>query len=541
MTSAHDVEAVRAAEQAAAAGLPGGLATLVERASAALAGVVGSELRAVAGRVYGSRAVLLVGSGTNGGDALHAGALLARRGASVTALLAADRSHEPRAHGPGLAALRAAGGRVVEDGAGEVGLAAVAAADIVVDGLLGVGGRPGLRGAAAALAGAAERSSARVVAVDVPSGVDVTTGALPSAPTSASASGSASGAASGSGAASEAATGGEGSGTAAAVRADVTVTFGTAKPALLLPPASALAGRVVVAPIGLGDLGDPVVERLGVREIADLWPRPDGESDKYSRGVLGVVAGGATFPGAAVLSTGAAVRAGAGMVRYLGPTPPTDLVRSRWPEVVPGPGRVQAWLLGPGVDPDDEGQGEHVREALAQDVPCVVDAGALPALVTALDEGERGSGGTLVVPHAGELARLLGLLGHDCTRADVQERPLEHARRAADASGVVVLLKGSTTLVVDPEGEGGGPRPPVRAQADGTPWLATAGSGDVLAGVVGALAALGLAPRDAGAVGAAVHGLAAHAASGGGPLHAEAVLHALPEVLTALLVDVPRG
>ncbi|MEJ5889221.1 NAD(P)H-hydrate dehydratase [Pseudokineococcus marinus] len=520
MTSAHDVEAVRAAEQAAAAGLPGGLVTLVERASAALAGVVGSELRAAAGRVYGSRAVLLVGSGTNGGDALHAGALLARRGAAVTALLAAER-----AHGPGLAALRAAGGRVVEDGAGEVGLAAVAGADVVVDGLLGVGGRPGLRGAAAALAGAAARSSARVVAVDVPSGVDVTTGALPPASAPAPA----------------AASGGGGSGTAAAVRADVTVTFGTAKPALLLPPASALAGRVVVAPIGLGDLGEPVVERLGARELAALWPRPDGESDKYSRGVLGVVAGGATFTGAAVLSTGAAVRAGAGMVRYLGPTPPTDLVRARWPEVVPGPGRVQAWLLGPGVDPDDEGQGEHVREALAQDVPCVVDAGALPALVTALEEGERGSAGTLVVPHAGELVRFLGLLGHDCTRADVQARPLEHARRAVDASGVVVLLKGSTTLVVDPDGEGGGPRPPVRAQADGTPWLATAGSGDVLAGVVGALAALGLAPRDAGAVGAAVHGLAAHAASGGGPLHAEAVLHALPEVLTALLVDVPRG
>ncbi|WP_299037150.1 bifunctional ADP-dependent NAD(P)H-hydrate dehydratase/NAD(P)H-hydrate epimerase [uncultured Pseudokineococcus sp.] len=509
MTSAHAVDAVRAAEESAAADLPEGLATLVGRASAALARVVGGQLRDVAGSVYGARLVLLVGSGTNGGDALHAGALLARRGAAVTALLAAGR-----AHGPGLVALRAAGGRVLEDGAGARGRAAVAGADVVVDGLLGVGGRPGLAGDAAALAGAAARARARVVAVDVPSGVDVTTGAVPP----------------------PAEPGG-----ASAVRADVTVTFGTAKPCLLLPPASALAGRVVVAPIGLAedDLGDPVVERLGAAELAARWPRPHGESDKYSRGVLGVVAGGATYTGAAVLSTGAAVRAGAGMVRYLGPVPPTDLVRARWPEVVPGPGRVQAWLLGPGVDPDDEGQGEHVREALAQDVPCVVDAGALPALVTALDEGERGTGSTLVVPHAGELVRFLGLLGHECDREDVVARPLELAQRAADLSGVVVLLKGSTTLVVAPGTDGS--RLPVRAQADGTPWLATAGSGDVLAGVVGALAALGLAARDAGSLGAAVHGLAAHAASGGGPLHAEAVLHALPEVVTALLEDVPRA
>jgi len=508
VTTAHDVEAVRAAEHAAAADLPEGLTTLVGRASAALAHVVTQQLRGACGRVYGSRLVLLVGSGTNGGDALHAGALLARRGAAVTALLASER-----AHAPGLAALRAAGGRVVEDGAGERGLAAVAGADVVVDGLLGVGGRPGLEGAASALAGAAARSGAVVVAVDVPSGVDVTTGALPPPA--------------------------EGAG-ASAVRADVTVTFGTAKPCLLLPPASALAGRVVVAPIGLAadDLGAPVVERLGAAGLAARWPRPDGESDKYSRGVLGVVAGGALYTGAAVLSTGAAVRAGAGMVRYLGPPPPTDLVRARWPEVVPGPGRVQAWLLGPGVDPDDEGQGEHVREALAQDVPCVVDAGALPALVHALEEGERGAAGTLVVPHAGELVRFLGLLGHECTREEVQARPLEHARRAADLSGVVVLLKGSTTLVVAPGTDAS--RAPVRAQADGTPWLATAGSGDVLAGVVGALAALGLDERDAGSVGSAVHGLAAHAASGGGPLHAEAVLHALPEVVTALLEDVPR-
>jgi len=511
---AHAADVVRTAEEAVAADLADGLATLVARASAALARVVGQELRDVAGRVYGGAVVLLVGGGTNGGDALHAGALLAARGAAVTALLAT-----PSAHAPGLAALRRAGGRVLAEdaAAGAEGRAAVGAADVVVDGLLGTGGRPGLRGTAAVLAGAVAAAGARVVAVDVPSGTDVGSGAVP------------------------AATGGTaGAPSAPCVRADVTVALGTAKPTLLLPPAAALAGRVVVAGIGLraADLGAPAVERLGAADVAARWPRPTATSDKYSRGVVGVVAGGATYTGAAVLATGAATRAGAGMVRYLGPARPTDLVRARWPEVVPGPGRVQAWVLGPGVDPDDEEQGGHVRAALAEDVPCVVDAGALPALVTALADGARGDGPTLLLPHAGELARLLGQLGTPCGRDDVEARPLEHARRAADATGAVVLLKGGTTLVVPP-GQAGPGAAPVRSQADGTPWLATAGSGDVLAGVVGVLAAAGLDVADAGALGAAVHGLAGSAASAGGPLHAEAVVAALPEVLTALLEDVP--
>lgn len=506
MIAAHDVEAVRRAEAAVAEGLPEGEATLIARASSALARTVARELRSGAGRVYGASVVLLVGSGTNGGDALHAGALLAGRGAAVTALLTGGQAHEP-----GLAALRRAGGRVLpeDEASGDPGTAVLAGADVVVDGMLGTGGRPGLRGTAARLAAALREGRARVVAVDVPSGTDVATGALPEP--------------------------GEGESEPPAVRADVTVAFGTAKPSLLLPPAAGLAGRVEVADIGLRreDLGVPTVERLEAADLAALWPVPTSSTDKYSRGVLGVVAGGASYTGAAVMATGAAVRSGAGMVRYLGPKPPTDLVRARWPEVVPGEGRVQAWLLGPGVDPDDAGQAEHVDSALAQDVPCVVDAGALPALAHALQDDARGDGGTLVVPHAGELSRFLGLLGHDVDRSAVEARPLEAARRAADDSGVTVLLKGATTVVVEPGTDGGAGR--VRSQQDGPPWLATAGSGDVLAGVVGALAALGLELLDAASVGTAVHGLAAAAASGGGPLHAEAVLHAVPDVVAALL------
>lgn len=478
---AYGVEAVRRAEESASTGGPEGV--LMQRAAAGLARVVAGELRRTTGGVYGRRVVLLVGPGDNGGDALWAGARLARRGARVDAVLAAERAHVD-----GLAALRDAGGRVSDAGSGAA-TDLLAGADLVVDGLFGIGSRPGLGGDFAELVRQLP-TSALVVAVDLPSGVDPDTGELPGPH----------------------------------VRADVTVTFGAAKPCLLLPPASAAAGRVVVVDIGLdGDeLGDPSVERLGATAAGGLWPVPGPDDDKYSRGVLGVVAGGPGYTGAAVLATGAAVATGAGMVRYLGPSGPTDLVRARWPEVVPGPGRVQAWLLGPGVDPDDDGQRAHVEAALATDQPCVVDAGALAMLP------HRRTAPTLLTPHAGELARLLRSYGEPTERADVQTRPLHHARRAARLTGATVLLKGATTLVVGPDGT-------TRAQPDGPHWLATAGSGDVLAGIAGALLAAGLEPLDAGSVAVVVHGLAGSHACAGGPTSASAVLLAIPAAVAGLL------
>ncbi|SDQ13641.1 bifunctional ADP-dependent NAD(P)H-hydrate dehydratase/NAD(P)H-hydrate epimerase [Quadrisphaera sp. DSM 44207] len=509
MTTARLVAAVRSAEAASGVGDP----VLMGRAASALAAVVADVLRgrvdgsgAVSGRVYGSRVVLLVGGGSNGGDALLAGALLAGRGAAVTALLAAEHASE-RA----LGAFRSAGGRVVAaaDASSALVAGALAGADAVVDGLLGAGGRPGLAPSAAALV-AAVPPRAPVVAVDLPSGVDPDTGEVPP--------------------------------DGRHVVADATVAFGAAKPALLLPPAAPAAGRVVVAPIGLRlpapQPGELVVERLGAAAAAALWPVPQGASDKYSRGVVGVVAGGEAYTGAAVLCVGAAVRAGAGMVRYLGPPRPTELVRQRWPEAVPGPGRVQAWVAGPGVDPQDGDQAPAVHRALdaavEEGLPCLLDAGALPALLErVLDDGPLRAP-LLLTPHAGELARLLSALDAEdggtgpVTREEVAARPLRCARAAAEATGATVLLKGAATLVVAPGGR-------VRSQADAPAWLASAGAGDVLAGVAGALLAAGLAPLDAGALAAAVHGRAALAASGGGPLHAEVVAAALPGVVAHLL------
>ncbi len=479
MLTAHDVATIRAAEQAAREQLPPG--TLMDRAAAALAAAVRRVLARTGRPAYGRRVVVLVGPGDNGGDALLAGALLARRGARVDALLVAGRAHER-----GLAALRASGG-----GVGAEPAAALAAADVVVDGMLGIGGRPGLQGAAVALVRALDALPQRppVVAVDLPSGLDAASGTL----------------------------------TGSHLRADLTVTFGTRKPCLLLPPAAAAAGEVELAELGVDFGPGHEVERLEADELARLWPVPGAHDDKYRRGVVGVVAGGPTYTGAALLCTGAAVRSGAGMVRYVGPGAATDLVRAHWPEVVPGAGRVQAWVLGPGLDADaQDGQRAATEQALAGDLPCVVDAGALAAV----RPGRFAP--TLLTPHAGELARLLSALDRPTERPDVEADPAAHVRRAAEVTGVTVLLKGSVTLVA-------APGRPLRSCPEGPAWLATAGSGDVLAGIAGTLLATGLDPLDAGPLAVAAHGRAGVIASGGGPVSAGTLLAAVPDAVRSLL------
>jgi hydroxyethylthiazole kinase-like uncharacterized protein yjeF len=479
---AWSVEAIRSAEDDLLARTPDG--ALMQRAAAGLAAVCLRELEQRRGRAAGASAVLLVGAGNNGGDALWAGARLARRGVRVTAIaLATD------VHAAGAAALRAAGGRLADPTIGAQHL--LRAAGLVVDGIVGLGGSPGLREPAASLVASlpppGTPGAAPVVAVDLPSGVDPDTGATP----------------------------------AAHVTADVTVTFGARKPCLLLPPADRAAGRVEVVDIGLlpglEAGGNPAVERLTDAGAAALWPVPSPGDDKYRRGVVGVVAGSSAYTGAAVLCVGGALRAGAGMVRYVGPEHAAEHVRRTWPEVVVGAGRVQAYVLGSGVDPDaDDGQAAAIRDALGSGLPCVVDAGAL-ALLGAEPDLRRSLGvQTVLTPHAGELARLLS--------AGVRE--------LADATGATVLLKGSTTLVVP--GDGG----PVRSVRRAPAWLATAGAGDVLAGVLGALLGAGLAPGDAGALAADVHGRAAAVAAGpdpGGPILAGDVASAVPGAVRALL------
>ncbi|MEU9084644.1 NAD(P)H-hydrate epimerase [Streptomyces sp. NPDC048357] len=453
MRTAYSVETVRAAERELMARLPEG--ALMQRAAAGLAAVCAGLL----GRVYGSRVVLLVGSGDNGGDALYAGARLARRGAAVTAV----PMDPERMHAGGLAALRTAGGRVEE--------AVPQRADLVLDGLLGIGGRGGLRPAAAALVDGIP-PGVPVVAVDLPSGVDADTGEV----------------------------------AGPAVTADVTVTFGAYKPGLLIDPGASRAGVVRLVDIGL-ELPSPQVEALQHADVAGLLPAPTAASDKYRRGVVGIAAGSAQYPGAAVLAVAGALRGGAGAVRYVGPA--AEAVLARYPETLIGPGRVQAWVVGPGLG---EGRAGEVADLLAGDVPVLVDADGLRGLDA--DVLRARTAPTLLTPHAGEAAALLGV-----SRDSVEAGRLGAARRLAAAYGATVLLKGSTTLVAS-----GGCA--VRVNPTGSPWLATAGSGDVLSGLAGSLLAAGLSGVDAGAVAAYLHGLAARLT--GGPLLAHQVAEALP-------------
>ncbi|PRY00019.1 NAD(P)H-hydrate dehydratase [Allonocardiopsis opalescens] len=489
MREAHSVPAVRAAEAALMARLPDG--ALMARAAAGLAVVCARALP----RVYGARVVLLVGGGDNGGDALYAGARLAGRGARVVALAAGSRIHQG-----GLAALRRAGGVLGTDPA------EIDRADLVVDGLLGIGGRGGLREPHRELAERANAAAAAVVAVDLPSGVDAGTGAV------------------------------EG----AAVRADITVTFGTHKPGLLIDPGAAFAGVVEFVDIGLGpELGPPEVVAAQASDIAALLPRPSAESDKYRRGVLGLVAGSTRYPGAAVLAVGGALRGGAGMVRFVSAAGAVDHVLSRWPEAVttvldpeaPDPraaGRVQAWAVGPGA-----GTGEQAVRTLAAVLsgsePVLVDADGLSCLAARPELVRDREAPTLLTPHAGELTRLLAAAGTETEPARVAAHRLDHARRAADAYGCTVLLKGSTTVIAGP-GESG----PAAVNTTGTPWLATAGSGDVLSGLIGAQLAGGLGPHDAAVAGAYLHGLAARIAAEGAPISAADLITALPGAFRAV-------
>ncbi len=505
MRDAYQVDAVRVAERALMEIVPDG--TLMGRAAAGLASVCAALLRREPGYVYGTRVVVLAGSGDNGGDALYAGALLARRGVAVTAIAAGSRAHPG-----GAAALRAAGGRVIADVAAAAG--PVSDADLITDGLLGIGGRGGLREPFAGLARQAEqarRAGATVVAVDLPSGIDADTGAVDGP----------------------------------AVQADVTVTFGVIKPGLLIDPGAGHAGAVELVDIGLRPylLQEPCARAPQRDDVRELLPRPGAESDKYRRGVLGLLAGSDRFTGAVLLCAGGAVHGGAGMVRVVTADVAAILVRQQWPETVVtvhpdegdwdllgSVGRVQAWVAGPGMGTGPDAVA-RLAAILGTDLPVLVDADGLTILsqVPGLLPRPTGRAPTLITPHAGELARLLGT-----DPASVEARRLEHARRAAAQLGVTVLLKGSTTVIAPPRG-------PVFVNPTGTPWLATAGSGDVLSGLAGALLAQGLPPAQAGLAGAYLHGLAgrlAAAAEPGGPgeapIGASDLVRALPAAFRGL-------
>lgn len=465
----YTADAIRAAEAPLLAALPQG--ALMRRAAYGLATAIATQLRRRTGGVTGRRICAVVGSGDNGGDALWAAAFLRRRGAHATAVLLAPEHTHPAA----LRAFRQAGGRVTQS--------VPAATDLVIDGVIGISGRGALRPDAAAVFAA---TAAPVIAVDIPSGIDVHTGADDGPH----------------------------------VNAAVTVTFGGLKPVHAL----ADCGHVELIDIGL-DLAPGELLGFEAADVAARWPIPGPRDDKYTQGVTGVLAGSATYPGAAILSTGAAVAATSGMVRYAG-SAAHDVV-NQWPEVIATPdtgsvGRVQAWVVGPGLG-TDENAAAALRFALSSDLPVIVDADALTLLAAAPALVAGRTAPTVLTPHAGEYKRLAG--------TDVGADRVGAARTLAETLGATVLLKGNVTVIAGPDRTYLNPA--------GQSWAATAGSGDVLSGVIGALLAHGIPAAEAAAMAAFVHARAAALAAadpgpGNAPTSAGGILAHLRTAIASL-------
>ncbi|BDX34063.1 bifunctional NAD(P)H-hydrate repair enzyme Nnr [Mycobacterium antarcticum] len=444
----YTADVIREAEAPLLASLPDG--ALMRRAAYGLAGAISRELHFRTGAIAGRRVCAVIGSGDNGGDALWAATLLRRRGVTASAIVL----NPERVHRAGLAAFTRSGGRVVET--------LPPATDLVIDGVVGISATGSLRPDAAAVFADVEAAGVPVVAVDLPSGVDVHTGTTDGPH----------------------------------VTAALTVTFGGRKPVHALGD----CGRVELVDIGL-ELPGSELREMDSSDVRTRWPLPGVRDDKYTQGVTGVMAGSSTYPGAAILCTGAAVAATSGMVRYAG-TAAAEVV-SHWPEVIAtrganAAGRVQAWVVGPGLGTDEAGAAA-LWFALSTDLPVIVDADALTILAAHPDVLAGRTAPTVLTPHAGEFARLAGHPpGDDRVGA---------TRRLAEAFGATVLLKGNVTIVAQPDG-------PVYLNRAGQSWAATAGSGDVLSGVIGALLASGLPPAEAAASAAFVHARAAGLAAG---------------------------
>lgn len=428
------------------AALPEG--ALMQRASFGLATTCTRLLSEVRGRVVGARVCILAGSGGNGGDALWAGALLATRGCDVRILRLGERLHEA-----GVSAALRAGARLVDS--------VTADCDLVLDGIVGIGGRGPLRPHAVQAVAQAMRSGALIVAVDVPSGVDADTGLACDG----------------------------------AVMADVTVTFGCLKPGVMLNPQH--SGHVEVIDIGLGK-HDASVYVMQAGDVAPFVPGPYVADYKYSRGVAGVAAGSVQYPGAGVLCVLGARHADIGMVHLLDRRDGVAAtVVAHCPDVVVDgsdpveQGRVDAWACGPGFSgaADDE---SAVLAVLEVDRPVVLDAGALSVLArspevrtAAIARADRGAF-TLVTPHEGEFARLASAVD---AVTPAQAGRLAAACDLATRLRCTVLLKGPGTVIAAADGQ-------AWIDAEGTEALGTAGSGDVLTGILVAVLAGAWARND---------------------------------------------
>ena len=467
---------------------------LMERAGTAVAHAAAEWLTNPRGR----RTLVLAGKGNNGGDALIAARVLqGQYGAAPQIYLAADRGGDPL-----LAWARNAGAPIAVHGAGSTDRlrAWLGAADVVIDGLLGIGGRLPLSGAIAEIlevCRAVRPAGQRRIAVDVPTGVQADTGQADER----------------------------------AFRADLTLATGPAKLGLFLHPGAALAGRVRPLDIGMAAPSGGL-SRAEALDVAQLLPARPDDSHKGTYGKVLVIAGSRRYVGAAYLAGAAAVRAGAGLVTLAIPAAVQPALAARSVETTylplpddpaaPGcltPGHLgplleamaqyDAIVVGPGIGPEPATRrlvlllAEHLAAQRMGDPPrgapppALFDADGLNALAAAREWPQPEASRWVLTPHPGEMGRLTGKQ----TR-EVQADRLGVARDAAAAWGQIVVLKGAPSIAAAPDGH-------AYLNAFANAALASAGSGDVLSGVVGGLLAQGCAPRDAAVAGSYVHGLAA--------------------------------
>jgi hydroxyethylthiazole kinase-like uncharacterized protein yjeF len=276
------------------------------------------------------------------------------------------------------------------------------------------------------------------------------------------------------------------------------------------------------------------VKKWSAKDAARCIITPSDLDHKYSRGVLGLITGSAQFPGAAVLTTAAASATGIGMVRFHSSSGLAHLVLHSTPSAVVQPGKVAAWLVGSGIDAKKYSdlttwlRHRWFKLVRLQSVPTVLDAGAL-YLAGSLEQP------TVITPHSGELSTLLSARGVQVSAEAIEGDPKKWVQIAADTLGVTVLLKGATTYVANDQ---------LLIQLPvATPWLATAGSGDVLAGILGALVATNAIEilndynhlAHVAATASFIHAQAAARASNGGPINAEAIIEVVPNTIAQLL------
>lgn len=437
------------------------------------------------------RILVLVGAGNNGGDGLYAAAYLCRRGYPVVVLPTSDKLH-PRAR---QAALRAGvrfwsalNPESVPETLGRIRNWQPAG---LIDAIIGIGARPPLREPAASLVRGlnAWRETTSpgvfpvVVACDHPSGIDLEMGSDLKV-------------------------------NSPVLRADLTVTMGAPKTGMLIGAGWVKCGRLETQSIGLPtETMSAQVGLITATDVRELWPWPQFADHKYSRGVLAVLAGSAKYPGAGILVTSAALQAGESFLRYLGEPAVQPLVLGRSPEVVLGEGQSSARVLGPGLDGNLSEHRDQILQAWENRGPeelVILDAGALPLVGRDIHLNRN----CLLTPHAGEAAALARQLGLEATHQTIETDPYTWSRRIAAATNATVLIKGPTTTIANPDGM-------VYSVTYGTRDLATAGSGDVLAGILGyVFAAVNAKKSDAdldlgklAAVGAYVHAQAGRKAA----------------------------